>query len=106
MLLVNQQAVKPKSCIGGFLNHSVHGKTDHGVVVIDTYAVSYTHLDVYKRQLLYSPAGSIRASCGASFSVSRKTSRPRMFRHFVPTRGLHPLAPVSYTHLDVYKRQD
>ena len=39
MLLVNQQAVKPKSCIGGLLNHSVHGKTDQGVVVIDAHGM-------------------------------------------------------------------
>ena len=53
---------------------------------------------------------------------AEKTARPRMFRHFVPSRELHSLAPlmrlspvdlpsadgfktVSYTHLDVYKRQ-
>ena len=36
------------------------------------------------------------ASCGASFPVGReKTARPRMFRHFVPSRWLHPLAPLK-----------
>ena len=44
-------------------------------------SVSYTHLDVYKRQLLNN-AGEIRGS-----------------------RIFGPVA-VSYTHLDVYKRQD
>ena len=39
MLLVNQQAVKPKSCIGGLQDHSVHGKTDQGVVVIDAHGM-------------------------------------------------------------------
>lgn len=39
MLLVNQQAVKPKSCIGGLQDHSVHGKTDYGVVVIDAHGM-------------------------------------------------------------------
>ena len=39
MLLVNQQAVKPKSCVGGLQDHSVHGKTDHGVVVIDAHGM-------------------------------------------------------------------
>ena len=44
-------------------------------------AVSYTHLDVYKRQGL---------------------PRPRP----VVARGVRGLEAVSYTHLDVYKRQD
>ena len=36
-----------------------------------------------------------RASCGASFSVSRrKLPDLECFRHFVPTRWLHPLAPL------------
>ena len=43
----------------------------------DVGAVSYTHLDVYKRQ------------------VGAKPRRPR-----------HGKRPVSYTHLDVYKRQE
>ena len=35
-------------------------------------------------------------SCGASFPVGReKTARPRMFRHFVPSRELHSLAPLK-----------
>ena len=35
------------------------------------------------------------ASCGASFSVSRrKLPDLECFRHFVPTRWLHPLAPL------------
>ena len=52
-------------------------------------AVSYTHLDVYKRQVLHNqdprPAGS--AVCGRSWA------------------GWKRIPPVSYTHLDVYKRQ-
>ena len=51
-------------------------------------AVSYTHLDVYKRQSRYH---SERA-------ISAPPKRPL-------TSTLIPLAPVSYTHLDVYKRQ-
>ena len=47
------------------------------------YAVSYTHLDVYKRQVEY--------------------SRPIVFgEDRLRERGS---LPVSYTHLDVYKRQ-
>ena len=52
-------------------------------------AVSYTHLDVYKRQFLYGNAG--------------------FHKHIAPSCGWLPLLfliiPVSYTHLDVYKRQ-
>ena len=44
-------------------------------------AVSYTHLDVYKRQLHLRFRADLRV-------------------HLVEER------PVSYTHLDVYKRQD
>ena len=50
-------------------------------------AVSYTHLDVYKRQVIYDPA-------------RLRSSRPRHYR-FLSGR----VHPVSYTHLDVYKRQ-
>ena len=49
-------------------------------------AVSYTHLDVYKRQLLW-----------RSQRLHQKGRRDRF--------GNHAAAPVSYTHLDVYKRQ-
>ena len=56
-------------------------------------AVSYTHLDVYKRQ----------ASCSPSPAPRRATSGTR-----TSTRGrcgwTAPIS-VSYTHLDVYKRQ-
>ena len=45
-------------------------------------SVSYTHLDVYKRQIL---------SC--------------YFKLFVFILDFNVLSAVSYTHLDVYKRQ-
>ena len=86
-----------------------------------TDPVSYTHLDVYKRQgsPRLPPAGTAtgptrprrcppRSSSGPGRSMSRRTSvspagrseRPR------PPRGEPERAePVSYTHLDVYKRQ-
>ena len=55
-------------------------------------AVSYTHLDVYKRQPLYRPLLDLRAR--------RQDYRPGRLDH----PAAHP-DPVSYTHLDVYKRQ-
>ena len=44
--------------------------------------VSYTHLDVYKRQLFWFIGFSLTSAA-----------------------NVRTLAPVSYTHLDVYKRQ-
>ena len=49
-------------------------------------AVSYTHLDVYKRQIF----------CGAAEGHEQLAA---------PLAGADGLMPVSYTHLDVYKRQ-
>ena len=51
------------------------------------WPVSYTHLDVYKRQVVGLAAAL--ALQGEPEAVS----------------GALALAPVSYTHLDVYKRQ-
>ena len=48
-------------------------------------AVSYTHLDVYKRQIVH-----IAPTFGADDDRVAKQQN---------------IAPVSYTHIDVYKRQ-
>ena len=53
--------------------------------------VSYTHLDVYKRQAMQT-----RAVIKAALNVSAETG------HVITP---HIMIPVSYTHLDVYKRQ-
>ena len=88
--------------------------------------VSYTHLDVYKRQL--SPFSQrlpvmkrrclpVAASMPKSFTVSRQAFEQPLQRTVrcvgasasisssdrSPLRGT--FGPVSYTHLDVYKRQ-
>ena len=52
----------------------------------DLNAVSYTHLDVYKRQV-----------------KDLKLVHQRL--GVLKNLGLGYLTPVSYTHLDVYKRQ-
>ena len=76
-------------------------------------SVSYTHLDVYKRQLLY------RIRCNGIFpSLIPVYTEPdgvypfyfivvRLGKFHFVLRGNHPgaIIPVSYTHLDVYKRQ-
>ena len=49
--------------------------------------VSYTHLDVYKRQLP-------EPGCSSPTRATSSTAMPRC------------RTTVSYTHLDVYKRQD
>ena len=62
----------------------------------DDNPVSYTHLDVYKRQITLCEHTIFRAG--------------NMELHPVPAfhlkRDIIGRAPVSYTHLDVYKRQD
>ena len=59
-------------------------------------AVSYTHLDVYKRQPL-------RNERTPSFKVNDRLNE---WYDFGAATGGDLVEPVSYTHLDVYKRQD
>ena len=56
------------------------------------YPVSYTHLDVYKRQ-------------GLCLIFKNGKKRRFYMRKWPKKYFLDALAPVSYTHLDVYKRQ-
>ena len=68
-------------------------------------AVSYTHLDVYKRQsLVYNWESEIeRFVPGLKFCVVDGTASER--REMLERAGEYDLLAVSYTHLDVYKRQ-
>ena len=110
-------------------------KHESGADLSDTSdAVSYTHLDVYKRQYKKSDAtvsgGSDSVSIqkvnedgkslqGATFVV--RTVNPETLEDnpayetmtatsdsngMVTFEKLHYNTPVSYTHLDVYKRQE
>ena len=58
------------------------------------YAVSYTHLDVYKRQSQYQVRGG-NYDENLVYVNDFEIYRPQLVRS----------GPVSYTHLDVYKRQ-
>ena len=59
-----------------------------GIDIGSVDAVSYTHLDVYKRQGIKRAASELYIGCGPFDSL-------RVFG----------LTAVSYTHLEVYKRQ-
>ena len=59
-------------------------------------AVSYTHLDVYKRQ-----AKDHIPAMVANIKTNPKYNVLTVFLFVVDTGSI----PVSYTHLDVYKRQ-
>ena len=59
--------------------------------------VSYTHLDVYKRQPVHVAVGGRNAAVAhhdGDLVESLRQGSPEI-----------PVVPVSYTHLDVYKRQ-
>ena len=59
--------------------------------------VSYTHLDVYKRQMEHSPSSRLTSTFPP---ISPAWISDVKFSLIFPTG-----VPVSYTHLDVYKRQ-
>ena len=67
---------------------------------LNTYApVSYTHLDVYKRQVTFSNSSSGAASYVWEFGDGTSSTITN------PVHQYDATGTVSYTHLDVYKRQ-
>ena len=68
------------------------GDAVHGII-----AVSYTHLDVYKRQ---EPVYSMRANAHGINDLGNTYIEVDLTEQYMW------YYPVSYTHLDVYKRQD
>ena len=73
------------------------------------YTVSYTHLDVYKRQpLLYqlSYRGKMATRTRLELVTSAVTGRhSNQLNHRAVLSSMISIGSVSYTHLDVYKRQ-
>ena len=69
-------------------------------------AVSYTHLDVYKRQELNASIREKLDAYNARKFQKKECSRLSLFLgEEMPLLAPLPATPVSYTHLDVYKRQ-
>ena len=75
-------------------------------------SVSYTHLDVYKRQGAhygaYAPLGYVKDPDKKGHLLIDTETRwivEKIFDLAVHGRGAASITPVSYTHLDVYKRQ-
>ena len=62
--------------------------------------VSYTHLDVYKRQLKRYEIPASKLVLELGYSVDYEDEK----EDFEPDEA-DTVEPVSYTHLDVYKRQ-
>ena len=93
---------------GDYSGDYIHyGIREHGMAAAmnGIAPVSYTHLDVYKRQVSQLRSRHVEK---ASHHFRHRLFRRRHdngeddFRSDFPPRGHHP---VSYTHLDVYKRQ-
>ena len=79
---------------------------------ISVATVSYTHLDVYKRQVLRSLQARLTAPTGGLVAPdflgpARKQEKepPVALMEEGSTGAGETLEAVSYTHLDVYKRQ-
>ena len=70
-------------------------------------AVSYTHLDVYKRQALgnLDTAKLYEEMYGSIFRAFSAVSQEEIIQAPVAQCTFVDAGPVSYTHLDVYKRQ-
>ena len=62
--------------------------------------VSYTHLDVYKRQPFIRPRDVLQSQAGQSAEDKQQSLQAAIQVHYRKV-----FEAVSYTHLDVYKRQ-
>ena len=86
------------------------GSTDGTVESVKTQSVSYTHLDVYKRQLqytlFYKMTSNIKVIYITKYKQKEILKRPDNFAYYIKSMmNTNFIDAVSYTHLDVYKRQ-
>ena len=72
----------------------------------EVVAVSYTHLDVYKRQLQYGGGSEFLVVVYKYVGAGNPLSVELAPHGFSPTGVGNGEVSVSYTHLDVYKRQE
>ena len=70
---------------------------------LDVLPVSYTHLDVYKRQERNESAAICLLFCKWRFAID--CILEDKLQHCQNAKYKDSIKPVSYTHLDVYKRQ-
>ena len=108
--------------LAGFSLHQLFGKRATGYV--NWRPVSYTHLDVYKRQMTDSATKALQGldrilkalaidperaleELNSDWTASQELADVLMRKYKLPFRAGHHFASeaVSYTHLDVYKRQ-
>ena len=76
-----------------------HGLRQGVHPLFDVRAVSYTHLDVYKRQVV----SRIEKKCHNGAII---LAHPTQDTADALQEVINIVRAVSYTHLDVYKRQD
>ena len=83
------------------------GRMEKMVSMARTEPVSYTHLDVYKRQVLEVCGREVRSVVLGAIDLHRMNDPYEKLRYIFERVGalVDEYRPVSYTHLDVYKRQ-
>ena len=75
-----------------------------GMKIMDT-TVSYTHLDVYKRQVYYGSHNALTGIGFDNYTFTEKLFGIKGTEALDQYGSLFNTNSVSYTHLDVYKRQ-
>ena len=75
------------------------------VELYSVQTVSYTHLDVYKRQEPELPLGRYALMHRDYLEKHKRVTYLNLLTSGRLNGHLHEVEPVSYTHLDVYKRQ-
>ena len=89
-------------------------ESSQSLYVDDVCPVSYTHLDVYKRQgNKDSPVSAVKTNPNTistakttKATIAAANKSVFFFKTFISLSLFQGKRPVSYTHLDVYKRQE